>query len=333
MDWTAPYLVAAASLWAAVETAYIVIMTRTGRRHRALLAAPGRGARPTGVSALTPEELGLLVSGEQRLAEVALLRLYLDGRVVLDHDYLVLAGARAGSGEAATDDGAPTARRAILRKLGNGKRAILDDVVDAGKRAVHGGKEHRRLVDLGLWDEAAARNARTRRRAFIAYLAAVTFSLIAVAMSLGTAASHNWESAKYASAGAIVAFFAATMLVTGVASKRSGGQLSPATPAGTALLAELQDQAPEASGDSLMRYAVLYIGRGGQVPWDDRYEAQDSVLRFTAMHGLARLAMFAEALELGEPVTERGMSQRMKTFHTAAEIFSTVASLVSGGAG
>lgn len=352
MNWSAPYLIAALSVWAAVEGAYVVTMTVTGRRVRAALAASAgpagagpsaRGGPPASASALAPEELALLAGGEQRLAEVALLRLYLEGRVKLDRDYLVLAGdgqaagtdgeavGPAGGGEGS--DQPLTVRQALLRKLGKRKRTILADAVYEGKRAGYGGAEHRRLVGLGLWDGAAARHARARRRAFMACLGALMVCLFAVLASLAVAAAGNWKSGRFAVTGVAVLVVAVSLLVTGVAARLTGGPLSPVTARGEARLAAARDQPPGTGGDSLMRYAELHAGQGGRFPWDDMGQAQDAALRYTALHGLAMLPRFKGALELGEPVTEAGVSTRGKAFGTAAEVFSAVASLVSGRPG
>ncbi|MDR0344619.1 MAG: hypothetical protein LBI49_16195 [Nocardiopsaceae bacterium] len=359
MDWSAPYLVAALSVWAAVECAYVVLMTVTGRRVRAALAestGPAGGGPPVRAAALAPEELALLADGEQRLAEVALLRLYLEGRVKLDRDYLALvadgetaavagaagqaggtgraeaeAGGTAGAGEAG--DQPVTVRQALLRKLGKRKRTILADAVGEGKRAVYGGAEHRRLVELGLWDGAAARHARARRIAFMACVGALTASDLAVAASLAVVAAGNWASDRFAATGAAVLVFVLSVVVTGVAGRRTGGPLRPVTAGGAALLAEARERSPGTGGDSVVRYAELHAGRGGRFPWDDVHQAQDSALRYTALQGLAMLPRFRHALELGEPVTEAGVGPGAKTFETAAEIFSAVASLVTGRPG
>lgn len=359
MHWSAPYLIAALSVWAAMECAFVVIMAVTGRRVRAALAesaGPAGGAPPVSAAALTPEELALLAGGEQRLAEVALLRLYLAGRVKLDRDYLALAadgeaartvgageepdgtapadreaGGTAGAGEAG--DQPVTVRQALLRKLGKRKRTILADAVHEGMRAAYGGPEHRRLVELGLWDGAAARHARARRRAFMACLGALMVCLFAVLVSLAVAAAGNWKSDRFAATGAGVLVLAVTILVSGVAARLTGGPLRPVTAGGAAMIAQARARAAGTGGDSLLRYAELHAGRGGRFPWDNVRRAQDAALRYTALHGLAMLPRFKQAIELGEPVTEAGVSQGGRAFETAAEVFSAVASLVTGRPG
>ncbi|MBO0785076.1 MAG: hypothetical protein J2P33_03270 [Actinobacteria bacterium] len=350
MNWSAPYLLAALSVWAAVECAYLVMMAVTGRRIRAALAesAGGRaagGRPPVSAAALAAEELALLAGGEQRLAEVALLRLYLEGRVKLDRDYLALAADGEAAGTAGADaeasgiagtgeagDQPLTVRRALLRKLGKRKRTILADAVQEGKRAVYGGPEHRRLVEFGLWDGPAARHTRARRRAFMACLGTLPACSFAVVASLAVAAAGNWRSDRFVATGAGVLVVAATLLLTGAAARLTGGPLPPVTAAGAALLARAGEQAGT-GGDSLMRYAELHAGREGRFPWDDVRQAQDAALRYAALHGLAMLPRFKRALELGEPVTEAGAGEGGKAFETAAEVFSAVASLVTGRPG
>ncbi|MGH3327441.1 MAG: TIGR04222 domain-containing membrane protein [Streptomycetales bacterium] len=313
MDWSAPYLIAAFSLLAVVEFTFIVMMAVTGRRHRVLLRRLPQSGPDVDADALTAEELGLLLGGDERLAQVALLRLYLERRVVLEYGALVLAKDPAGRREFAADNDRSTVRQAMLRKLRGGKRTPLTDVLYAGRRGGDTGTAQRRLAGMGLLDEAAARNVRLRDRAVGVYAGLVTFSLIAVAASLALAAPASDNSASGMrtalgpALGVCIGLFVVVMLLTGAASKLTGGRIRPSTPLSTAVLAQAKWQSP-APGAS-----------------------RDSLLRYVALHGLTTLPQWGRAAEYGE--LDAGMSEEMKLFCVFAEVFSAAVPFVGGDPG
>jgi hypothetical protein len=87
-----------------------------------------------------------------------------------------------------------------------------------------------------LWDESAARNAKAWERAYVAYVALATVSVVAVTASLGVDAAY--KDTALTAAGTASALVVATLLMAGVAWKLTGGRIRPWTPAGTTLLAE-----------------------------------------------------------------------------------------------
>jgi uncharacterized membrane protein YgcG len=112
VDWRAPSVVAAEAFLAAALLWYVVMMAVTGRRHRRAMrtAAAMTSLEPADLTPedltpedLAPEELGMLVAGPQRLVEVTLFRLCLEGHVGLFHDSLILVDDAPGEDPARRD--------------------------------------------------------------------------------------------------------------------------------------------------------------------------------------------------------------------------------------
>lgn len=309
MDWTAPYLLAALGCYLTVELWFVAMMIITGHGYRTATRRSAAGAvplvtAPSPTDLLSYEELGLLAGGERRWVEVALLRLCLAGHVKED-GLLVLV---SDPGAASTDRERCSAREAVLDRLRRGRPVHLTDVLYAGWRHGDSSAARRRLAVLGLVDERAARIARTRERVLSGYVAVLTVVVVAVAACLGIASARSPGAraagpATKVAAAAIVVVFLAALLVTALATRLTGGRLSPATPAGHELLAR----------------AELAVPR----PADDR------LLQRVALHGLTTVPQFAEAAERGDP--EAGSSPRQRAFSVFAEVFSTVTDVLLGG--
>lgn len=332
MEWDAPYLVAALGALGAVEFAYAVTMVVTGVRHRAAVRRRGAGTGgPPGTSApdLTPEELGLLSGGARRMAEVGLLRMYLNRDVILETGGWVSPSPGAvretrdapEAGDA--DAGPPDVRRTMLNSLVRARRqrSRLMDVLWEGAHGAGTGTEHRRLVSLGLLDDADARICRTRERAVGYYAIVVSLCLIVCVVCLTIASTGGRpEGAEGGLDGDVVlsvlGLLGQLILVTVVFSKATGGRLRPAAPGGTASLAR------EARGTPGARAARPPSG------------SRDALLRYVASHGLGALDRFESPR--GSSATRGGAGddlRKLTTFMSAYAEALSAAGAVAGADG
>lgn len=300
MDWTAPHLILPLAALAIVEIWFALAMAMIGRRYRAasrIVFGPGPLLR---LSTLTYEELGLLAGGEQRMSEVAVLRLCLEGH--LKEDGLIVLVNDPGT---ATAPGRPrSARDAILERLRGRRPAHLLDVVHAGRKHGDSLTAYRRLASLGLVDWGAVGVARTRQRTLNRYVVLLTTTLIASVVSF-TFATTNVRAGVVFSLGVFVACMVATVLT----SRLSGARFEVIAPDGRELLVRAALEKPE--------------------PADDR------LLHRVALQGLRCIPEFARAADRGNP--DAGMTTGQQGFHVGLGLFSALFGLLpgswSGGSG
>jgi uncharacterized protein (TIGR04222 family) len=289
MNWTAPYLLAAFAALAALETWFVVAMVATRRPHRAI-APPGA----TSHIDLDLEDVGLLARSEKRRAEVALVRLEREGRIVVDGYIRLAPGQRVTDAERRGSD----PRAAILDRLAGGRPQHLNDLLWAGSRRGDTPAAYRRLARLGLTDERLARRTLARERIMRWWMYLWIIPMIGVAVGLAAAAgSHRGP----AIVGGIIAF--GQWMVVGVLVPRlTGGQFQPLTAAGQAALERARRKVPD-----------------------------DPVLLQTALHGLAVLPQYRAAAGHGTP--EEGLSPGGKNTSMLFGILQNVADLFTPGTG
>lgn len=243
----------------AVEMAvFVVVMVVTGRRHRRLRARlPQEGPRAD-VTTLTPEELGLLVGGGKRLAEVTVLRLHLERRVVLSGARLLAAEGNWVAADPDAGDDKPPVRLAVLRLLTGRRRGRhVQDVLHAGAKVVDAKAERDFLVARRLVDKDVARNADFRERVVHVYVWLETFSLIGYVVGnsvLGTLAGRE----RIPMIIETLAVFFIMLIVTAVAARGTGGQIRAYTPLGERWLAEGRAVRPDGTRESILRYVALH---------------------------------------------------------------------------
>jgi uncharacterized protein (TIGR04222 family) len=286
VDWTAPYLLVAFAALATAEITFVVAMVATRRRHP-VIASPGAAAD------LAPEDVGLLARSEKRRAEVALVRLQREGRIIVDGTVRPAPGSSVTAAERRGGD----SRAAILDRLAAGAPQHLNDLLWAGSRRGDTAGAYRRLARLGLVDESLVGKTVARERIMRWWIFLGGVPMIAVTVALAVAAGRHRGPAI---AGAVIVF-AQWIVVTALAPRLTGGQFQPITPAGQAAL----DRAWRGSTD-------------------------DPLMR-TALHGLDVFPEYRAAADHGTP--EQGLGPGAKNTSMLIGILQNLADLFTPGSG